>query len=123
MENIRVLLIDDEEELVSTQVERLAIRNIEAEYVMSGPEAIKRLGEKEFDIAVLDYMLPGMSGVSVVRAIHEQFPRVKILLVTGHLQIHEDQKENPDIENIDVLIKPIGLDVLISKLQEIVQRG
>ncbi len=121
MDKIRVLLIDDEEELVSTLVERLAIRDIEADYVMSGPDAMERLGEKEFDAVLLDYKLPGMSGLEVLEKINEKYPRLKVLLITGAGSIGEDQEEIPAHKAADVLLKPIDIEVLIEKLKAAVQ--
>ncbi len=120
MAEIRVLLIDDEEELVSTLVERLGIRNIEAEYVMTGAEGIELLGKKEFDAVLLDYKLPGMSGLEVMKQINELYPRVKVLLITGAGSVDEGGDEVPEEKASDVLLKPIDIEVLIAKLREAV---
>lgn len=121
MDKIRVLLIDDEEELVSTLVERLAIRDIEADYVMSGPGAIKLLAEKEFDAVVLDYKLPGMSGLEVMKKIGERFPHVKVLLITGAGSVEGEEEQIPAEKAADVLLKPIDIEKLIQKLKAALQ--
>ncbi len=118
MNTIRLLLIDDEEELVSTLVERLEIRGIEAEYVTSGPEAFKLLEEKEFDAVVLDYKLPGMSGIQVMERILESYPKLKIILITGAGSLDEEKEKIPKEKAFDVLLKPVDIDVLIQKLNE-----
>jgi len=121
MDKFRILLIDDEEELVATLVERLEMRDIEAEYVMTGPDALQRLSEKSFDAALLDYKLPGMSGMEVMRRIEKQFPQVKVLLITGAGSVDGEEEEIPPEKAADVLLKPIDIEVLIEKLRAAVR--
>lgn len=121
MDKFRILLIDDEEELVATLVERLEMRDIEAEYVMTGPDALQRLSEKPFDAALLDYKLPGMSGMEVMCRIEEQFPQVKVLLITGAGSVNGEEEEIPPEKTADVLLKPIDIEVLIEKLRAAVR--
>ena len=121
MKMIRVLLIDDEEELVSTLTERLKIRNIDAEYVVSGQDAISRLEAKKFDAVLLDYKLPGMSGLEVMRKIHKSHPGIKVLLFTGAGSVDEEQNSIPEETIPDILLKPIDIDVLINKLKAAIQ--
>ena len=58
MTKIRVLLVDDEEELVSTLAERLSMRGLEADWASSGEKALEMAGKKTYDIAVLDVKIP-----------------------------------------------------------------
>ena len=67
MDRLRVLLVDDEEELVATISERLMLRGIEADGVTTGAEALKLARDKEFDVVVLDVKMPGMDGLKVMR--------------------------------------------------------
>jgi CheY-like chemotaxis protein len=117
----RVLLIDDEEELVSTLVERLAIRDIEAEYVMNGQEALERLSRAPFDAVLLDYKLPGMSGLEVMEKIKDLYPRIKVLLITGAGSLDEEEGKIPADKASDVLLKPIDIEVLIEKLKAAIE--
>ncbi len=119
----RVLLIDDEEELVSTLVERLEMRNIEAEYVMNGQDALDRLSRKPFDAVLLDYKLPGMSGLEVMEKIKDLYPRIKVLLITGAGSLDEEGEKIPSDKASDVLLKPIDIEVLINKLKTAIEGG
>jgi DNA-binding NtrC family response regulator len=120
MQKIRVLLIDDEEELVSTLVERLDIRGVQAECVTNGTEAFARLRESSFDAAVIDLKLPGMSGIDVMKKIKSEHPEMVILLTTGHGSVSEEQEGIPP-EAADVLYKPIDIEILVSKLKSSLQ--
>jgi DNA-binding NtrC family response regulator len=124
MNRLCVLLIDDEEELVSTLVERLAIRNIEAENVGTGLEALARLRGKPFDAVVLDVRLPGMSGLEVMKRISQEQPKLKIVLITGQGSVGEgsnDLFEHLPAEAVSILLKPVNIDVLVDTLRAAVQ--
>jgi DNA-binding response OmpR family regulator len=56
-------LVDDEAELVSTLAERLSFRGIEADWVTSGEEALKKDRESAYDLIITDLMMPGISGL------------------------------------------------------------
>ena len=58
MAGYRVLLIDDEEELVSALVERLGYRGIDAEYALDGTDAVRKVEAADYDVIVLDLKLP-----------------------------------------------------------------
>jgi DNA-binding NtrC family response regulator len=62
---MRVLLVDDEEEFVSTLAERLTIRGIDAEWTLTGLDAIRRAESESFDLAVLDLKIPKMGGIDL----------------------------------------------------------
>ena len=117
MSEMRVLLIDDEHELVSTLVERLAYRDIEAEFAVDGEQALQMLRQSAYDIVVLDLKLPGMSGSDVLKAIRAEWPDMPVLMITGHGADGARQEQIP-IGNCECLAKPIGIDQLILKMKE-----
>ncbi|MFZ5979045.1 MAG: response regulator [Candidatus Zixiibacteriota bacterium] len=118
MKDIKILLVDDEEELVSTLVERLRYRNIDAEYLLNGAAAIQRMREKKFDVVLLDLKLPGISGIETMRVIKKEHPDIPIILITGHGSLinGEDMPKGA----FDYLPKPVDLDILILKIREAV---
>lgn len=120
MSEFKVLLIDDEEELVDALVERLGYRDIDAQYALDGHSAIKKMREGGFDVVVLDVKLPGMSGHEVLRRLKQSYPDVPVLLITGHGTPAGEIEPLPD-GAFDYLIKPVQLDVLIDKMREAVK--
>ena len=121
MSNLRVLLVDDEEELVSALVERLGYRGIESKYALNGQQAIEMIKEESFDVVVLDLKMPGMSGIEIHSIIKKEHPDLPILLITGHGAPPEQLGLSPG-EHYDLLEKPIGLEVLIEKIREVVKK-
>lgn len=116
MGRLRVLLVDDEEELVFTLAERLEYRGFEAEGVASGVEAIKRAEEKDFDIVVIDVKMPGMDGIEVMKRIKEGQPDTKVILITGHGSI-KDGEDGVAEGAVDYLQKPIKIEELVNRIK------
>ena len=115
MPDIRVLLVDDEEELVYTLVDRLEFRGYYAEAVLNGADAIKKIGHKYFNVVLLDVKMPELNGIEVMKMILKIQPKVKVILMTGHGTVEEGEQGMAE-GAYDYVIKPIDLDVLISKI-------
>ena len=116
-----VLLIDDEEELVSALAERLGYRGIQADVATTGPSALEQMKLKRYDIVILDLKLPGVSGVTVLREIGTSYPDIPVILITGH-GAPVDLPEFKSGEAFDYLPKPIELDILIQTMQRALGR-
>ncbi len=117
MEHFRVLIVDDEEELIETLVERLDIRDIAAVGVHSGRKAIETLESETFDVVILDVKLPGENGVEIMKNIKKIKPNLPVILLTGHMS-KEVSDEGLKAGAIDYIIKPINIDKLIEKMKE-----
>ena len=117
MERLRVLLVDDEEELVSTLVERLELRNIDARGATSGPEALRLLREQTLDAVVLDVKMPGLGGLEVIKRIKEERPRLAVIFLTGHGSA-DDAEEGMRMGAFDYLMKPIDVETLVGILRK-----
>jgi CheY-like chemotaxis protein len=118
---LRVLLIDDEEELVSALVERLGYRGIDADFALDGPRALEMIQERDYDAVVLDLKLPGMSGVEVHDTITREHPDLPVILITGHGAPPDQLGLPPGLDYV-FLEKPVGLAVLIEKIKEVADK-
>lgn len=120
MDQFRVLLVDDEEELVTTIVERLGYRGWIAKYALNGHEALQMIQHETFDIIVLDLKMPGMSGEEVFEKMQEKQFNIPVLMITGHGgSVEEEEKQIDGIA--DYIAKPINLEDLIAKMQETIR--
>jgi len=116
MENLRVLLVDDETELVETLAERLELRGIAARAVTSGEDALRLLLDQDFDVVLLDVKMPGISGLDVLKLIRRQRPRTQVILITGHGSA-EDGESGVRDGAFDYVMKPIDIDTLVGKMK------
>lgn len=119
---MRVLLVDDEQELVSTLAERLAFRNIDAQWCTSGPTALQLLADEAFDIAVIDVKMPVINGFELKRKMQHLRPELKYIFLTGHGSRQDYLTGQSEAGTDYYLIKPVDIDTLIQKMKEILKK-
>lgn len=113
---MNILLVDDETELVSAMTERLNLRGIDADYATTGDQALEKVRQKKYDLAVLDVKMPGISGLDLWKLLKKEYPEMKFIFLTGHTS----QKDFQTGVNTGYfyLLKPISFDVLLEKINQ-----
>ncbi len=122
MKDWKVLLVDDEEDFVSTLAERLRMRGVQARTAGNGEEALRSIVADPPHVVVLDVMMPGMSGLDVLRRIKADFTGVEVILLTGIGSTREGV-EGMRLGALDYLMKPLQIEELIEKLQDAVDKS
>jgi len=122
MSKMRVLLVDDEEELVSTLAERLSLRGIEAEWVTSAEEALQRVKDEHYDLAVLDVRIPRISGLKLKTKLEEIAPGMRFIFLTGHGSEDDFLAGTAEAGAEYYLVKPVNIDALIQKMKEVIEK-
>jgi len=112
---IRLLLVDDEEDLVVFLAHRLRKRGIEVDVAQSGAEALA-LTDKRFDVAVVDLKMPDMDGITVIERFKEKQPFLEALMLTGHGS-HDSAWEAGRLQAFRYLLKPYDFDELLEIIQ------
>lgn len=119
MSKTRILLVDDEPILLKAVEFKLKKEGMEVVTAMSGEEAIAALSSQEpFDIVISDVMMPGVSGIELLRKVKDQSPGVKVLLLTG-LKTEETVVDAFDLGADDFMTKPFNpkeLSVRVKRL-------
>lgn len=116
---MKILLVDDEKELVSTLAERLSLRDIEADWVTTGEAAIKSAESKIYDIAVLDIKMPKIGGIELKKKLEEKNPGLKYIFITGHGSEDDFKAASCEKGAEYYLVKPVNIDDLIIKMKEV----
>ncbi len=119
MKPIRVLLVDDESDLVSTLAERLELRGMQAEWVTTCEAACNKLQHQTYDVAVLDVKLPGMSGLELKHNMAPLAPSLKFIFMTGHGSAESFEACTAETGAAYFLMKPVNIQVLIEKIRQL----
>jgi DNA-binding NtrC family response regulator len=112
----KVMLVDDEEEFIDLLSQRLETRGLKIVTVTSGEEAVEMADDKNLDVAVVDFAMPGIDGIETLRRIRDRRPDVEIIMLTGQGTIQsgiEAMKHGA----FDYLEKPVDLNVLMEKIR------
>ncbi|MBW1953295.1 MAG: response regulator [Deltaproteobacteria bacterium] len=118
MAKIRVLVVDDEVEFVSALAERLNLRGFETQTATSGEEALAIVKTYPPDVVLLDVLMPGMSGMEVLKRIKTKHPQIQVILLTGRGSWDGIQGIREGA--YDCLMKPIKIEELVQIMMEAV---
>lgn len=119
-DNVRMLLVDDEEGYVHVLANRLRRRDIDVTKAFSGTEAIQILRRQDFDVVVLDLKMEDMDGIEVLKVMKKMVPQIQVIMLTGHGS-EKAAKEGMDLGAFDYLTKPCELKELLSKIRAAVR--
>jgi len=118
---MRVLVVEDDLALQSVLKKRLQAEGYIVETCATGPDGLDYAGIAEYDAILLDVMLPGMDGLSVLRALRAQGIKTGILLLTARDSI-EDRVTGLDAGADDYLVKPFAFEELLARLRTLLRR-
>jgi len=113
----KVLLVDDEEEFVETLAERMRTRGMEVSTTNSGADALKLVDDEDFDVVVLDLMMPGIDGLDALKRIKRRRPDIQVVLLTGHATV-EKGVEAIKQGALEFLEKPVDLASLTEAIHK-----
>jgi len=115
--SLRVLLVDDEEDYVRTMAERLEMREVGSDVALNGEQALAILEGEVPDVMVLDLKMPGMGGLEVLEKVRKLYPRIQVIILTGHGSDAEEV-EARRLGAFDYLKKPVDINHLMERVRE-----
>ena len=92
IEKSRILLVEDEENLAHGLEYNLTAEGYLVTLARDGKEAIKFFDENDFDLIVLDIMLPYFNGFEIAKHVREKHPQMPILMLTARTQVEDRVK-------------------------------
>lgn len=107
----RILIVDDEEIVIRSCLRILGDDSYAVDSVQDGWEALRKIDETDYDIIVLDIMMPKIDGLEVLQHVKERYPDIDVIMVTGLSQIHTAVKAMK-LGAFDYLSKPFDPDEL-----------
>jgi len=112
-----VLIVEDETIMRESLQDWLKEEGYEVDTAESGEEALQKIGEKEFGVAVLDLRLPGKDGLEVLREATEKDPKIKGIVITAYPSV-ETAVEAMRMGAVDYIVKPFAPDALEKSIEE-----
>jgi two-component system OmpR family response regulator len=118
---VRVLLVEDEERMAAAVVRGLTSEGFVVDHVADGEAGLEAARFGDYDVVVLDVMLPRMSGYTVVRTLRAESNWVPVLLLTAK-DGEYDEADGLDYGADDYLTKPFSFVVLVARLRALLRR-
>lgn len=116
----RILMIDDDRELCLLIKRSVLSENIEADVCSTGREGLQRLREKEYQLVILDVMMPGMDGFEALEGIRRESSLPVLMFTAKDDSISKVRGLRAGAD--DYLTKPFDMDELIARILSLIRR-
>jgi DNA-binding response OmpR family regulator len=120
---MRILIVEDEEKLAAAIKRGFEKEGFAVDYILNGDQAATRISlyRNEYDVVILDLMLPGKSGEDICREIRGLGITIPILVLTARTTI-DDKVDLLDIGADDYMIKPFAFRELLARIHALLRR-
>src|ERR1700739_3537455 len=119
---MRILVVEDEKKIATFVQRGLKECGFVVDVVCNGDEALEVILAHYFDAVVLDVMLPGRDGLSILRVLRERGNSVPVLVLTARGEIAE-KVEGLNLGADDYLAKPFSIDELAARIRALIRRN
>ena len=119
--NTSILVMEDDVNIQELIVEFLKAEGYDVDYASDGLEGIQLFKKKEYDLVLLDIMMPNLDGYSVCKMIR-QTSNVPIIFLTA-LNEESNQLKGFELECDDYITKPFSFNLLIQRVKAVLRRG
>lgn len=118
---MRIFLVEDEKKLAGFVRKGLEEQGFKVTVCHNGNDAASTLKVESFDLVVLDIMLPGRDGLSILRGLRDQKNTVPVILVTARSETNE-RIQGLNLGADDYITKPFYIDELAARIQAVLRR-
>jgi two-component system, OmpR family, copper resistance phosphate regulon response regulator CusR len=119
---MRILVVEDEVKVAKALKEGLEDERYEAVIAQSGEDAFFRINTEQFDVILLDVMLPGRDGLQILTSIRKHGINTPVLLLTARDTL-EDRVAGLNSGADDYLVKPFAFAELVARIRALLRRG
>lgn len=112
----KILIIEDEENIARVLQLELEFEGYKTELAHTGPDGLIKYREQEWDLVLLDLMLPGLNGLDVLRRIRADETFIPVILLTAKNEI-EDKVKGLDLGANDYVTKPFEIEELLARVR------
>lgn len=118
---MRLLIVEDSTALRESLAEALAGSGYAVDAAADGAQALSYIDTYDYDLLVLDLMLPKVAGLDVLRALRSKSSRARVLILSARDQV-EDRVAALNLGADDYLVKPFAWDELLARLGALARR-
>ena len=118
---MKILIVEDNEELNNTLKEILEINDYIVDTVFDGEQALEFANLYEYDLIILDIMLPKIDGYKVCQILREKGNNTPVLMLTAKDTL-QDKVKGLDIGADDYLVKPFEIEELLARVRALIRR-
>jgi DNA-binding response OmpR family regulator len=118
---MRILIVEDEHRIANAIKKGLEQERFAADVAYTGTDGYDLASTEDYDLIILDIMLPGMDGLSICRKLRQQQNHTPILILTARGQI-QDKVEGLDGGADDYLTKPFAFEELLARVRALSRR-
>ena len=119
---MRILVVEDEAKVADALREGLAGEHYDVAVARTGEDGFFRASSETFDLLVLDVMLPGRSGIEILRTLRQKGMATPVLILTARDAV-EDRVVGLDGGADDYLVKPFAFPELLARIRALLRRG
>jgi len=119
---VRILVVEDEKKVAKALEEGLEAEHYEVAVAHTGEDGFYLISTQAFDLVLLDLMLPGRSGLEILRAMRTRGLKTPVLILTARDAI-EDRVQGLDCGADDYLVKPFAFAELLARIRALLRRG
>jgi DNA-binding response OmpR family regulator len=120
--NVKILLVEDDPKLASLALKGMSARGFVVDHADNGDDGFTLATTRSYDAIVLDIMLPGRDGLSILRQLRANGLSVPVVLVTARSALNE-RLEGLNLGADDYLTKPFYVEELIARLHAVIRRA
>ena len=117
----KILLVEDEESLAKGLEYNLSEEGYQVDIAKDGKQAIEMFDKNNYDVVVLDIMLPYKNGFEVAEHIRDKNPQMPILMLTARTSV-DDRVKGLEIGADDYITKPFHLKELLLRIEGMLRR-
>lgn len=118
---MKVLVVEDEHKIANSIKKGLEHERFIVDVAYDGTQGYDLAASEEYDVIILDHLLPGMDGVAICKRLRENRMHTPILLLTAKGQI-SDKVEGLDAGADDYLVKPFAFEELLARVKALLRR-
>ena len=120
-QNVRILIAEDHPSLGRSMAEGLREEGYEVDLAVDGPAAEKELAAREYSCVILDLILPGKDGMTLLREMRQRGDQTPVMCVTARDAL-DDRVQGLDLGADDYLVKPFAWDELLARVRALIRR-